>query len=406
MRKRKIVAVAVAALVLATGGGASASSTVATSAAFDEVANGTRFVLELSGEPHLRTFVVDRPPRLVVDLEDVDFDLASSPSATGVVAGWRYGSLSPRAARIVFDLAAPALVERHFFLSALADRSARLVIDIAPADPVRFARATATASADLAAMGDELGLVEAAGPGDAAVVMIDPGHGGIDPGAIAEDGTTEKELVLAFCLRLAERLREVEGLTVRLTRADDSFLSLNRRIRLARAEGADLLISVHADAAPEDHVQGATVYTLSERASDAEAAALAARENLADAVSGAIRPNLKEDVSGILADLLRRETKVYAHGFARDLVAALGRNVRMNANPHRSARFRVLMAHDIPSVLLELGYLTNADDATTLLSEAWQDQAAGAVAEAVATFFGVEPLGARGAGGASQTSDP
>ena len=138
-------------------------------------------------------------------------------------------------------------------------------------------------------------------------------------------------------------------------------------------------------------MHGASVYTLSERPSDAEAAALAARENLSDAVSGVIEPEVKEDVSDILADLMRRETKTFSHAFADTMVSNLGEAVRMNSNPHRFARFRVLMAHDFPSVLLELGYLTNNEDSQTLTDPLWQERAAQAVSRAVARFFDLPP---------------
>ena len=223
--------------------------------------------------------------------------------------------------------------------------------------------------------------------------MIDPGHGGIDPGASTAGGVLEKDVALAFAMRLRDRLQAIPGLTVKLTRSDDTFLSLNRRIRVARAYGADLFISVHADAAPQDYVHGATVYTLSERPSDAQAAFISAKQNLADAVSGAIEPQLQEDVSGILADLLRRETRTFSFGFAERLLGALTRSVRMNSNPHRYARLLVLMAHDIPSVLLELGYLTNEADTRDLLTDAWQERTADAIAEAVAGFFGIQTAG-------------
>ena len=222
-------------------------------------------------------------------------------------------------------------------------------------------------------------------------MVLDPGHGGIDPGASSGDGTLEKDLALAFAKRVAAELEGVPGLAVRLTRTDDSFLSLNRRIRVARAYGADLFVSIHADAAPQNFVHGASVYTLSERPSDAEAAALAARENLSDAVSGVIEPEVKEDVSDILADLMRRETKTFSHAFADTMVSNLGEAVRMNSNPHRFARFRVLMAHDFPSVLLELGYLTNNEDSQTLTDPLWQERAAQAVSRAVARFFDLPP---------------
>lgn len=361
------------------------AGSIATGASLTQTQDGTRFVLELSGDLQYRTFVVDGPPRLVVDLDDVVFDIDGPAAGEGIVTAWRFGALSPTAGRIVFDLDRPALVVRSDITPGSPGQPARLILDLKPTDAARFAHAAQSATANAADLPDP----PATDP-DSPVVVIDPGHGGIDPGATGRDGSLEKDVVLAFAERLAERLAAVPGLTVRLTRTDDSFLSLNRRIRIARAYRADLFISIHADAAPQDYVQGATVYTLSELPSDAQAAAIAARENLADAVSGAIEPNVAEDVSGILADLLRRETKVFSYEFADRLLGALSPTVRMNANPHRYARFRVLMAHDIPSVLFELGYLTNDADSRVITTTRWQDEASAAVTAAVLTFFGLD----------------
>ncbi|WMS42542.1 N-acetylmuramoyl-L-alanine amidase [Acuticoccus sp. MNP-M23] len=385
-----------AAVLCSVAASPAAADVRASAAAFSANADATRFVLELDGETSHRVFVVDEPARMVIDFDGVAFELEEAVSGAGVVSGWRYGPLGPDTSRIVFDLNQPALLARDFFLPAMAGRPGRLVLDMKRVSQARFAAAARNAVANLNAP------LPAVDPSDEIVVVLDPGHGGIDPGAVARDGILEKEIALAFANRLRDHLEEVGGLTVHLTRSDDRFLSLNRRIRIARAYGADLFISIHADAAPQDYVEGATIYTLSERPSDAQAAALAARENLADQVSGAVEPDLQEDVSGILADLMRRETKAFSLTFADNAVGALAPVMKMNSNPHRYARFRVLMAHDMPSVLLELGYLTNEDDARRLKDVTWQDDAAIALRDAVADFFNL-PLNGRQVGRADAT---
>lgn len=227
----------------------------ASAAAFTAPAGTTRFVLELSGEPQPRIFVVDKPPRLVVDIDDVQFGIEGPIAPAGLVSDWRYGPLGPNTGRIVFDLAEPALVMRQFYLPSLAGRPGRLVLDLQRVSAPRFAAAARSARASVDA-------VPAIQTEDArAVVVLDPGHGGIDPGASSGDGTLEKDLALAFAKRVAAELEAVPGLKVQLTRTDDSFLSLNRRIRVARAYGADLFVSIHADAAPQNFVHGASVYT-------------------------------------------------------------------------------------------------------------------------------------------------
>jgi N-acetylmuramoyl-L-alanine amidase len=363
---------------------------VATGAAFSVVEGATRFALELSAEPVHRVFVVDGPPRVVIDLEAVAFRLDGEAPPDGLVASWRYGPLTARDGRIVIDLAAPALAVREFFLPPLAGRPGRLILDFERTDPTRFAAAARSATAFAPAPARET-------PRDGPVVVIDPGHGGVDPGASTRDRRLEKDIVLDFSKRLRDAIEATHPVyTVRLTRSDDRFLSLSQRIRIARAYRADLFISIHADSAPEDFVRGASVYTLSERPSDAEAAALAARENLADTVSGIVEPNVQEDVSSILADLMRRETKTFSHAFAEHLVTAMTGRISLNTKPHRFARFRVLMAHDIPSVLVELGYLTNEADTADLSDPGWRDKAIAAIVDAVGAFFADEPAARAG----------
>lgn len=397
------LSVFLALVVLAAAPRPAAADIVATGASFSVVEGATRFVLELSGEPKHRIFVVDSPPRVVVDLDDVTFRLGggnTESAAEGVVGAWRFGALSGNTGRIVLDLEAPALAVRQFFLPPLAGRPGRLILDFERAGDGRFAAAARAATAFAP---PEPARETADGP----VVVIDPGHGGVDPGASTKDGRLEKDIVLDFARRLREEIEAVQpSLTVRLTRSDDRFLSLSQRIRIARAYGASLFISVHADSAPEAFVRGASVYTLSERPSDSEAAALAARENLADTVSGVVEPEAQEDVSSILADLMRRETKTYSHAFAGELVNAMSGRIALNSNPHRSARFRVLMAHDIPSVLVELGYLSNADDSAHLLDPEWRDNAIGAISSAVGDFFAAEIASTAGrSGGAPQEGE-
>jgi N-acetylmuramoyl-L-alanine amidase len=376
-----------------------AADIVATGAGFSVVEEATRFVIELSGEPNHRMFVVDGPPRVVIDLDDVRFRLDSSggAEASGLVSAWRYGALSGNEARVVLDLSAPALAVRQFFLPPLAGRPGRLILDFERTTESRFAAAARAATA----FAPPDPVRETA---DGPVVVIDPGHGGVDPGASTKDGRYEKDIVLDFSRRLRDALEAAEpSLTVRLTRSDDRFLSLSQRIRIARAYGASLFVSIHADSAPETFVRGASVYTLSERPSDADAAALAARENLADTVSGVVEPEAQEEVSSILADLMRRETKTFSHAFAGELVDAMSGRIALNSNPHRYARFRVLMAHDIPSVLVELGYLTNADDTADILDPAWREKAIGAIVDAVGDFFAAEIASNTGGAGLAPT---
>jgi N-acetylmuramoyl-L-alanine amidase len=230
------------------------------------------------------------------------------------------------------------------------------------------------------------------------LIVLDPGHGGIDTGAKAASGELEKDVVLQFALTLRKKLESSGKYRVAMTRSDDTFIPLSERVRFARSHGASLMISIHADAIPrsEGQAEGATVYTLSENASDAEAARLAEAENKADVIAGVDLTAEPDDVANILVDLAQRETKTYSSQFARTLVGELKSTARLHKNPLKAAGFRVLTAPDVPSVLVELGYMSTKDDLKLLTSAAWQAKTAQALSAAVDTFF--TPRLARGAG--------
>jgi N-acetylmuramoyl-L-alanine amidase len=220
------------------------------------------------------------------------------------------------------------------------------------------------------------------------VIVIDPGHGGIDPGAAAHSGVIEKDLVLSFAQQLKKKLEAQGRYRVLMTRDEDVFVSLGDRVRSARSAKADLFISIHADSiSGGQDVRGLTVYTGSERASDAESARLADRENKADAAAGIDSGDSPDDVLDILQDLTLRETRSFSHGFATRLVGELDTIARLNKNPRREAGFRVLRAHDVPSVLVELGYLSSKQDLDLLMSEQWRGKMVSAMAVAVDRFF-------------------
>jgi len=222
------------------------------------------------------------------------------------------------------------------------------------------------------------------------VVILDPGHGGIDGGTVSRNGTLEKQIVLAFARELRKKLQETGRFDVYMTRNDDKFISLGKRVKFARARKADLFMAIHADSLRKRGVRGATVYTLSEKASDAEAAALAEKENNADFIGGVDLGDDTGEVAGILLDLALRETKNHSIYFARRLVKNLQPVAPLNRRPMRSAGFKVLRAPDVPSVLLELGYLSNRHDESNLNSLRWRRMAATAVTAAIEGFFSPE----------------
>jgi N-acetylmuramoyl-L-alanine amidase len=224
------------------------------------------------------------------------------------------------------------------------------------------------------------------------IVVIDPGHGGLDPGAIGVTGSYEKDITLSTAELAATLLESTRRYKVALTRRDDEFIALEDRVARARAARGDLVLSVHADAIPDSGVRGASVFTLSEHASDAEAAALAQRENRADLIAGIDLSRHTPEVSSILLDLARRQTNNQSIVLARKLVAELGRDVRLLNNSHRSAGFVVLKAPDIPSALVELGCLSNKEEEKQLRVATYQKKLAGSILRSVNDYF--DQLGA------------
>jgi N-acetylmuramoyl-L-alanine amidase len=316
--------------------------------------NQTRFVMDLTRRVELRAFALADPYRVVVDLPQVTFKLPpnAGQAGRGLIKAFRFGLVMAGGSRIVLDLARPLRIP-----------SPR------PPAPVN--------------------------KGDTRpVVVVDPGHGGVDWGTQAK-GITEKAIVLEFSLILRDLLEKTGKYRVVMTRSDDTFVPLGERVQFARERQAALFISIHADALrrSEGEAQGATVYTLSETASDAEAARLAENENRADVIAGIDLSREPGDVADILIDLAQRETKTFSTHFAKNLVGELKNVARLHKFPLKSAGFKVLKAPDVPSVLLELGYVSSAADLKLLTSRAWQTRTASSIVQAIDTFFSTRLAG-------------
>jgi N-acetylmuramoyl-L-alanine amidase len=348
----------------------------------------TRFVVDLQKNPDYGILRLANPYRLVIDLPDVEFSKPAKPGeGRGLVSDYRYGLIAPGRARIVLDLTGPVGILHTFVLDPVDLAPARLVVDLVPTTPAAFESA---AQRDRPAHDLATARARPAPPPVTGkqVVVIDPGHGGIDSGATGKDGLLEKDVTLKFGLELARQLRLGGKLEPVLTRDSDEFLSLGERVEIARHQRAALLISVHADTVAQNYVRGAAVYTLSDDASDALSAALAARENRSDILAGLALEDQPDDVADILFDLARRETKNLSVRFAKSLVDGMGEALPFNNNPWRRASFMVLKAPDVPSVLLELGYLSNPDDEARFEAADWPAVPADKVARAVEAFLG------------------
>lgn len=348
------------------------------------------------------SFVLAGPDRVVVDMPETNFridpqvgeKLGREPRAglNGLIASYRFGLFAPGKSRVVIDLAGPARVIRAG-MDAGATKP-RFVIELARTDDAAFrvAAAAAVEAADTAAnAADQATRVKDAAQTNAnqPLIVIDPGHGGIDSGAMV-NGLVEKNIVFDFAKMLEAKLVASGHYKVVMTRDRDVFLSLGERVHIAEDSGAALFVSIHADTINDAaNVSGATVYTLADHASDAEAERTAEKENQADAVAGVTGHDEASGVSDILADLTRQETRAYSHVFARTLVNYWKVAARLNKNPERAAGFRVLKAPGVPSVLVELGYLSNAKDAASLLSPEWREATSGRLAAAIDAFFAV-----------------
>ncbi|HVY56925.1 MAG TPA: N-acetylmuramoyl-L-alanine amidase [Xanthobacteraceae bacterium] len=351
----------------------------------------TRFILDLSQKIEIRAFTLADPYRVVIDLPQIEFLLPpkTGEHGRGLVKAFRYGLVMQGGSRIVLDVTGPVRVEKAYVLDPSGDQPARLVLELARVDRQTFMRAVAIDNY-LPRHNDRTDQDVPHDPGDSRpLVVLDPGHGGIDNGTRAPSGENEKDIVLDFAKLLREKLQQSGKYRVLMTRTDDTFVPLAERVHFARQRQAQLFISIHCDALPrgEGEAQGASIYTLSEHASDAEAARLADAENKADVIAGVDLTAEPGDIADILIDLAQRETKSFSAQFARTLANELKLAARLHKHPLKSAGFRVLTAPDVPSVLVELGYVSNKDDLRQLTSGSWRSRAADAVVHAVDTYF-------------------
>jgi N-acetylmuramoyl-L-alanine amidase len=397
-------------------------------------AKQTRFVLDLDRTIQFRAFALSDPYRVVVDMPQVNFHLSAGAgtSGRGLIRGFRYGLVMPGGSRIVIDLAGPAKVTNAYVLDSANGQPPRLVIDLEEVDRATFAQTqgvqppamsqgtppqqgtqqgtspgAAPPASQAAASRPELkpGISDshaaitvpqtvpappqpATPPDPRPVVVIDPGHGGDDNGT--QSGTeVEKNVVLGFGLALRDRLEKSGKYRVVMTRTDDTFIALGDRVQVARIQAAALFVSIHADSLPkgEGDAQGATIYTLSDHATDAQAASLAESENRADAIGGVSLTDEPADVADILIDLVQRETRTFSNRFAHLLMGEMKTTAKMHKHPLKSAGFRVLKAPDVPSVLVELGYVSNKSDMENLVSDGWRTRIVGSMARAIDIFL-------------------
>ena len=367
------------------------------SASIGEHQDRTRLVIELSDPVNLRAFVLANPDRVVIDMPEVSWRLGAPPrpSGEGPVKSYRYGTFRAGNSRMVIDLNQPVSVSDALVLPPSAGFGYRVVIDLFPTTRGKF-DSQAGWPADLKRRESDaeklaaLIAAEQSPPARSAgrkIIVIDPGHGGLDSGTVGVNGLQEKDLALAEGLKLARALK-ARGLTVYMTRDSDTFIPLRQRVAIARADHADLFIALHADSNPDPSVTGLSIYTLSDGRSDREAAALARRENQSDVIAGVDLSGANNPVAPILIDLAQRDTINKSSAFATGALARLTPVTDILArSPHRAASLAVLTAPDVPAVLIELGYLSNGHDAQQMNDDAWRARVADAIAAAADAQF-------------------
>jgi N-acetylmuramoyl-L-alanine amidase len=365
------------------------------SARIGEHEDRTRLVIELSDPVNLRAFALASPDRVVIDMPEVTWRLGAPPrpSGFGAVKSYRYGQVRAGNSRMVIDLNQPVSVSDALVIPPSSGFGYRVVIDLFPTTRPKF-DAQAGWPADLKKResdAEKLAALIAAqqSPVTAGkkVIVLDPGHGGLDAGAIGVNGLMEKDLALAEGLKLAKELRG-RGYSVFLTRDNDSFIPLRQRVAIARAKKADLFIALHADSNPDADTTGTSIYTLNDGRSDREASALARRENQSDVIAGVDLSGENNPVAPILINLAQRDTRNKSSEFATNALKSIGQVTDLLArSPHRSASLAVLVAPDVPAVLIELGYLSNSGDAAQMNTDSWRAKVADAIADAVDAQF-------------------
>lgn len=357
-----------------------------------------RLVIDLAAKTEFALVSLAGPDRLAIDVRAATFSVPEPSGAPAgeegsVISSYLVEQAGPDRVRTTLILSSPAQVQQAYVLDPFEGQPARLVVDIIPATAEEFAANVASdlatssvtqapvATAPTPAGGSELPIVTRP------LVVIDPGHGGIDSGAETSSGIKEKDIVLAFALKLQELLVASGRFDVALTRQDDTFLRLEERVALARTNKADIFISIHADSFQQPEIRGASVYTRDENATDVLDRVLADNENKTDVIAGFAMPRMAPEVVDILLDLMRREMRHQSYTLAKSIVHQLEPSVELRRFPVRQADFFVLQAPDVPSVLVELGFLSNADDRANLMQGDWQDRTANALARGVSTYF-------------------
>jgi N-acetylmuramoyl-L-alanine amidase len=368
---------------------------------FQEAQGRSRLLIEISDPVEVKSFRLTAPNRVVLDMPEVLWRMQTEarPSARGLIQSYHYGQYRTGESRFVIDLNRPVKVGPVEVLPPQGGHSFRLQVDLLPTNMEEF-RANAGWPQELSPAPPAQVATLAPPPNPSGnkrlrTIVVDAGHGGIDPGTHGSTGLKEKDLVLAVAQRLRQSLEATGRYRVHLTRDKDVFIPLRERVNIARSVRGDLFISVHADSNDSRDIRGASVYSLSEDGSDREAAKLAEKENMSDIIAGVDLSGENSPVASILIDLAQRDTMNRSVRLAENVVGSL-QDVTLvrGTTPHRAAGFAVLKAPDVPAVLVELGYLSNAQDEAEMAKDTWKRRVTAAITAAVDGYFAAETHGA------------
>ena len=362
-------------------------------------ASEVRLVIDLTRGVSFSVSVKTEPDRVIVDFPPIDWSIPREQTFDkGIIARYSVKKDASNRSQIIVETRGSVSVEGAFLLTPRNHAFHRFVLDLRRVDSPkrvisgnRGSSANSTFSSNRSSSTSILRLPDIKPPVPAVrirpIIVIDAGHGGIDPGAVGTGGTMEKEVTLAAAVRLKYGLTKTGRYEVRLTRSRDNFMRLRERVTFARQARADLLISLHADSIKNHRIMGSSVYTLSENASDKEAELLAQRENRSDLIAGVDLKSESDDIATILIDLAQRETMNMSATFAAILMPEMRRIGKTLPKGHRFAGFAVLKAADVPSVLIEMGFLSNKAEERRLKTTEFHDKLTSAIVKAIDLYF-------------------
>lgn len=365
--------------------------------------DATRLVFEIDQSVPYKIFTLADPFRVVIDFPEISWKVPQKRmrASVGLVSGFRFGLFQPGNSRVVVDINTPAVIAKHFVIPPKKGKPVRLVLDLKPATRTAFFEAPRSVESKKWSKRKKQPsparrAVKKGDSGDKRrVVILDPGHGGVDPGTVGVTGSYEKHITLAVAKAVKKELERSGRYRVVLTRKRDIYVRLRDRFEIAHRNNAELFISLHADSISSRKIRGGSIYTLSDKASDKEAEDLAKKENKSDIIAGADLSGYASEVSRVLIDLAQNDTNRESWHFGKMLIRELKKDIKLLRTSHRYAGFAVLKSPNVPSALIELGYLSNRIDEKNLKNPRYRKAIGGAILRAADRYFARKDLNNR-----------